>query len=96
MNVRPLYDRILVKRAEAEVRTTSGIIIPGTAQEKPTQAKVIAVGTGKINDKGDVRPLTIKVGDTVLLGKWGGTEIKINGEEYLILKEDEVLATVES
>lgn len=95
MKIRPLYDRIIVKRVEAEETTKSGLIIPDTAKEKPIEAKVIAVGNGKVLDDGSVRKLEVQEGDRILFGKYSGTEIKIEGEEHLILREDEVLAVVE-
>ena len=93
--VRPLYDRILVERVENETTTPSGIIIPDTAQEKTQTGKVAAVGEGKLNVDGSVRLLRVKAEDTVLFGKYAGTEIKIDGKEYLILKEDEILGIIE-
>jgi chaperonin GroES len=96
MNVRPLRDRILVKRIEEEEQRVGGIIIPDTAKEKPQQGKVVAVGKGRVNDKGQTFPLDVKAGDTVLFGKYGGTEIKLDGEEYLILREEEVLGVIET
>jgi chaperonin GroES len=95
MKVRPLYDNIIVKRLEAETTTSSGIIIPDNAKEKPSEGIVQAVGNGKVNDSGDVRPLQVKEGDRVLFGKYSGSEIKINGEELLILAEDKILAIIE-
>jgi len=95
MNVRPLRDRILVKRFEEQEQKVGGIIIPDTAKEKPQQGKVIAAGNGRVNDEGKVLPLDVKAGNTILFGKYSGTEIKIEGEEYLILREDEVLGVVE-
>jgi chaperonin GroES len=95
MNVRPLRDRILVTRLEETEQRVGGIIIPDSAKEKPQQAKVVAVGRGRVNDKGDVFPLDVKAGDTVLFGKYTGTEIKLDGTEYLILREEEVLGVVE-
>ena len=95
MNVRPLRDRVLVTRLEEQEQRFGGIIIPDTAKEKPQQGKVVAAGSGRVNDKGTVQPLDIKVGDTVLFGKYSGTEIKIEGQDYLILREDEVLGVVE-
>ncbi len=94
MNVRPLHDRIIVKRIEEQEQKIGGIIIPDTAKEKPQQGKVEAVGKGKIKDDGTVLPLDVKVGDTILFGKYSGQDIKIDGEEYLIMREDEVLAIV--
>jgi chaperonin GroES len=95
MKVRPLRDRILVKRVEEEEQRVGGIIIPDTAKEKPQQGKVVAVGKGRVNDKGEVFPLDVKEGDVVLFGKYAGTEIKLDGEEYLIMREEEVLGVVE-
>ena len=95
MTVRPLRDRILVKRVEAEEQRVGGIIIPDTAKEKPLTAKVVAVGNGRVNDKGRVCPLDVRAGDYVLVGKYAGTEIKLDGEEYLILREEEVLGVAE-
>ncbi len=95
MKVRPLQDRILVKRLEEEEKTKGGIIIPDTAKEKPVEGEVIAVGNGKVTDKGDIRPLAVKKGDRILFGKYSGTEIKIEGVEHLILREDEVLGVIE-
>ncbi len=92
MKFRPLHDRILVKRLDPETKSKGGIIIPDSAKEKPIEATVIAVGNGRTNDKGEVRPLEVKAGDRVLFGKYGGTEVKIDGEELLILREDDVLA----
>jgi chaperonin GroES len=92
MKVRPLRDRILVKRVdESAEKKVGGIIIPDTAKEKPQEAEVAAVGSGRLLDNGKTVPLTVKAGDKVLVGKWSGTEVKIDGQEYLILKEDEVL-----
>ncbi len=95
MKIRPLYDRIIVKRIEAETTSKGGIIIPDNAKEKPIEGEVIAVGNGKILDDGSVRALEVKAGDRILFGKYSGTEIKVSGEEHLILREDEVLAIVE-
>jgi chaperonin GroES len=95
MNVRPLRDRILVERFEEQEQKVGGIIIPDTAKEKPQQGKVVAAGTGRVTDKGETLPLDVKAGDTILFGKYAGTEIKIEGKEYLILREDEVLGVVE-
>ncbi len=95
MKVKPLHDRILVQRIEEEERTKSGIIIPDTAKEKPIMGKVIAVGDGRILENGQKVPLTVKEGDRVLFGKYAGTEVKIEGEEYLIMREDDVLAIIE-
>jgi chaperonin GroES len=96
MKVRPLRDRVLVERLEeAEQKTIGGIIIPDTAREKPQQGRVIAVGKGRVNDKGEVFPLDVKEGDSVLFGKYAGSEIKIDGREYLIIREDEILGVTE-
>jgi chaperonin GroES len=92
--VRPLRDRILVRRIEESEQKVGGIIVPDTAKEKPQQAKVVAVGSGRLLDDGKTVPLAVKAGDTVLIGKWSGSEVKIGGEEYLILKEDEVLGVI--
>ncbi len=95
MKVRPLGDKILVQRLEAEEKTASGIFLPESAKEKPQQAKVLALGAGKVLDNGERAPFTVKEGDTIILGKWGGTEIKVDGEDYMVMGEDEVLAIVE-
>jgi chaperonin GroES len=89
--VKPLRDRILVKRIEQDEQKVGGIIIPDSAKEKPTEAEVVAVGSGRVLESGERLPLAVKAGDKVLIGKWSGTEVKIEGQEYLILKEDEVL-----
>jgi chaperonin GroES len=96
MKFRPLYDRILVERVESEEKTKGGIIVPDTAKEKPQQGKVIAVGQGKRLEDGKLIPLEVKAGDTILFGKYSGSEIKVEGNEYLIMKEDDVLGLVES
>jgi chaperonin GroES len=93
-NVKPLRDRILVRRIEEAEQKVGGIIVPDSAKEKPQQAEVVAVGSGRVLDNGQRMPLTLKAGDKVLIGKWSGTEVKIDGEEYLILKEDEVLGVL--
>ena len=95
MKIRPLQDRVIVKRIEEEEKTKGGIIIPDTDKEKPQEGKVIAVGKGKANDDGKVTPLDVKVGDKILFGKYSGTEIKMNGEEHLIMREDDILGIVE-
>ena len=95
MNVRPLHDRIIVQRIEEGEQKVGGIIIPDTAKEKPQQGKVIAAGTGKVNDDGKRQPLDVKAGDLILFGKYSGQEIKLDGEDYLIVREDEVLAVIE-
>ena len=95
MKIRPLNDRVLVKRLEEEQKTSGGIIIPDTAKEKPIEGQVVAVGNGKVLENGKLRRLDVKEGDRILFGKYTGTDIKIDGEEHLILREDEVLAVVE-
>jgi chaperonin GroES len=95
MNIRPLQDRLVVKRLAEEEKTKGGIIIPDTAKEKPIEGEVIAVGNGKFTEEGHQRPLDVKKGDRVLFGKYSGTEIKIDGVEHLILREDEVLGIIE-
>ncbi|HOX44871.1 MAG TPA: co-chaperone GroES [Myxococcota bacterium] len=96
MKIRPLYDRILIKRLDAEERTKGGIIIPETAKEKPIQAKVVAVGPGRRNEKGKLVTPDVKKGDTILFSKYSGNEVKIDGEDHLILREDEILAIIEN
>ncbi len=91
MNVRPLHDRIIVQRIEETEQKIGGIIIPDTAKEKPQQGEVVAVGNGKINDEGERFPIDVKAGDRILFGKYSGSEIKVDGEEYLIVREDEIL-----
>jgi chaperonin GroES len=95
MNVRPLHDRIVVKRVEEERTSPGGIVIPDTAAEKPVRGEVIAVGNGKILDNGDVRPVDLKAGDQILFGKYSGTEVKFDGEELLVMREDDVLGVFE-
>jgi chaperonin GroES len=95
MNIRPLHDRLIVKRWEEEKTTPGGIVIPDTAAEKPIKGEVIAVGNGKVLDDGKVRPLQVKKGDKVLFGKYSGTEIKVDGEEYLVLREEDVMGVIE-
>jgi len=94
MKFRPLHDRVLLRRVEQEAKTTGGIIIPDTAQEKPMEGDVLAVGPGARGDDGKVHPLDVKTGDRVLFGKWSGTEIKIDGEELIIMKESDVMGIV--
>jgi chaperonin GroES len=96
MSFRPLHDRILVRRVDSEEKTKGGIIIPDTAKEKPQEGEVIAVGPGARNDAGQIQPLDVKVGDRILFGKWSGTEIKINGEDLLIMKESDVMGIIEA
>lgn len=95
MNIKPLYDRVLVRRIEDESKTSGGILIPDSAKEKPSRGVILAVGAGKILDSGDVKSLTVKVGDKVLFGKYAGNEIKSNGEELVIMREDDILGIIE-
>ena len=94
MSFRPLGDRVLVRRIEEEAKTKGGIIIPDTAKEKPQEGEVVAVGGGIKNDKGEISPLDVKAGDRILFGKWSGTEVKLNGEDLLIMKESDILGIV--
>ena len=95
MKFRPLHDRVLVRRVEAEEKTAGGIIIPDTAKEKPQEGEVVAAGSGTRNEAGEVHPLEVKAGDKILFGKWSGTEVKVDGEELLIMKESDILGIVE-
>ena len=95
MKFRPLHDRVVVRRLEAELKTAGGIIIPDTAQEKPQQGEIVAVGPGARNEKGEVAPMDVKAGDRVLFGKWSGTEVKIDGEDLLIMKESDIMGVLE-
>jgi chaperonin GroES len=95
MNLRPLADRVIVKRIDSETRTASGIFIPDAAAEKPDQGEIMAVGPGKTNDKGETKALTVKVGDRVLFGKYSGQTVKLDGNELLVMKEDDLFAVVE-
>ena len=95
MKIRPLHDRILVERLEEENKTPGGIIIPDSAKEKPVEGKVVAAGNGKVTENGEVKPLDVKEGDRILFGKYAGTEVKIGGQEYLIMREDDVLGIIE-
>ena len=95
MNIRPLHDRVIVRRKEEERTTAGGIVIPDSATEKPSMGEILAVGNGKVTDSGDVRALDVKAGDTVYFGKYSGTEIKVDGEELLIMREDDIIAVVE-
>jgi chaperonin GroES len=95
VNIRPLGDKILVKREEAETKTKSGIYLPESAAEKPQQAVVLALGDGKLLDSGERAPFQVKVGDRVLIGKWGGTEVKLEGEEVMIMTEDDILGIID-
>ncbi|MEL7730929.1 co-chaperone GroES [Citromicrobium bathyomarinum] len=94
MAFRPLHDRVLVRRIEAEEKTAGGIIIPDSAQEKPSEGQIVAVGSGARSDDGTVTPLDVKEGDRVLFGKWGGTEVKIDGEDLLIMKESDIMGII--
>lgn len=95
MNIRPLHDRVLVKRLEQETKSAGGIVIPDSAAEKPVRGEIIAVGNGKVLDDGKVRALDVKKGDTVLFGKYSGTEVKVDGQEYLVMREDDLMAVLE-
>ena len=94
MGFRPLHDRVLVRRVEAEAKTAGGIIIPDTAQEKPQEGEVVSVGSGARSDDGTVTPLDVKAGDKILFGKWSGTEVKLDGEDLIIMKESDILEVV--
>ncbi|WP_454886999.1 co-chaperone GroES [Sphingomonas oryzagri] len=94
MNFRPLHDRVLVKRVEAEEKTSGGIIIPDTAKEKPQEGEVVAAGTGARNESGEIHPLEVKAGDRILFGKWSGTEVKVDGQDLLIMKESDILGII--
>lgn len=95
LKIRPLHDRVIIKRLEEERTSPGGIVIPDTAAEKPIKGKVIAVGKGKILENGEVRPLDVKVGDNILFGKYSGTEVKVDGEELLVMREEDVMAVIE-
>ena len=95
MNIRPLHDRVIVKRTEEERTTAGGIVIPDTAAEKPIRGEVVAVGKGKILENGEVRPLDVKVGDKVLFGKYSGTEVKVNGQDLLVMREEDIMGVLE-
>ena len=94
MNFRPLHDRVLVRRVEAEQKTAGGIIIPDSVQEKPQEGEVVAIGTGTKADNGTIPPLDVKSGDKILFGKWSGTEVKVNGEDLIIMKESDILGII--
>ena len=96
MKFRPLHDRVVVRRIDEEEKSAGGIIIPDTAKEKPSQGKIVAVGSGARNENGKITPLDVRVGDTILFGKWSGTEIKIDGEDLLIMKESDVMGILEA
>jgi len=94
MNIRPLHDRVIVRRTEEERTSAGGIVIPDSATEKPVQGEIVAVGKGKILENGEVRPLDVKVGDKVLFGKYGGTEVKVEGEDLLVMREDDITGVI--
>jgi chaperonin GroES len=96
MKIRPLHDRVIVKRLEEDRTSPGGIVIPDTAAEKPVQGKIVAVGKGKILEDGNVRPLDVKVGDKILFGKYSGTEVKLDGEELVVMREEDVMAVIEA
>ncbi len=95
MNIRPLHDRVVIRRREEERTSAGGIVIPDSATEKPIQGEVIAVGKGKMSDDGEVRPLDVKVGDLVLFGKYAGTEVKVSGDEVVVMREDDIMGVIE-
>jgi chaperonin GroES len=95
MKIRPLHDRVIVKRLESETRSAGGIVIPDSAAEKPVQGKIVAVGKGKILEDGSVRPLDVKVGDKILFGKYSGTEVKVDGDDLVVMREEDVMAVIE-
>ncbi|TAN05990.1 MAG: co-chaperone GroES [Rhodanobacteraceae bacterium] len=95
MKLRPLHDRVIIKRLDAETKSAGGIVIPDTATEKPSKGKVVAVGTGKIQDDGKIRPMAVKAGDKVLFGKYSGTEVKVEGEDLLVMREEDLMAIIE-
>ena len=96
MKIRPLHDRVVIRREEQETKTAGGIVLPGSAAEKPSQGEVIAVGNGQITESGEVRPLDVKVGDKVLFGQYSGSTVKVDGEELLIMKESDILGVLEA
>jgi len=96
MKIRPLHDRVLVKRLAAETKSSGGIVIPDTAAEKPIKGEVVAVGKGKLLENGELRPLDLQNGDKILFGKYSGTEVKIDGEEYLVMREDDIMAVIDA
>jgi chaperonin GroES len=96
MKIRPLHDRVVIRRMEEERTSAGGIVIPDSATEKPAQGEIVAVGKGKILENGDLRPLDVKVGDKVLFGKYGGTEVKVEGEDLLVMREDDITAVIEA
>jgi len=96
MKIRPLHDRVIVRRMEEETTTAGGIVLPGSATEKPDQGEVLAIGKGKILENGDVRPMDLKVGDKVLFGKYSGTEVKIDGEAIMVMREEDIMGVIEA
>jgi len=96
MKIRPLHDRVIVKRVEEELTSAGGIVLPGSAAEKPSEGEVLAVGTGKLLDNGDVRAVDVKVGDKVLFGKYSGSEVKVDGEELLVMREEDIMGVIEA
>jgi chaperonin GroES len=96
MKIRPLHDRVIVRRMEEERTTAGGIVIPDSATEKPSEGEIVAAGTGKISDSGDVRPLDVKVGDKILFGKYSGTEVKVEGEDLIVMREEDIMGVVEA
>ncbi len=96
MNLRPLHDRVIVKRLDQETKTASGIVLPDAAAEKPDQGEILAVGNGKVQENGNVRPLEVKVGDRVLFGKYSGQTVKVNGEELLVMREEDIMGVIEA
>ena len=96
MKIRPLHDRVIVKRLEEERKTAGGIVIPDTAAEKPIRGEIIAAGNGKLLENGELRPLDVKPGDKVLFGKYAGTEVKVDGQDYLVMREDDIVAIIEA
>jgi chaperonin GroES len=95
MKIRPLHDRVVVKRVEEETKTAGGIVLPGSAAEKPSEGVVLAVGSGKLLDNGQVRPLEVKVGDKVLFGKYSGSEVKVDGEQYIVMREEDIVGILD-
>jgi chaperonin GroES len=95
MNIRPLHDRVIVRRMEEERTSPGGIVLPDAATEKPVQGEILAVGNGKVTESGDVRPLEVKIGDKVLFGKYSGTEVKVDGEELLVMREEDIMGVIE-
>lgn len=96
MKIRPLHDRVVIRREEEETKSAGGIVLPGSAAEKPSRGEVLAVGKGKINENGDVRPLDVKIGDKVIFGQYAGNKVKVDGEELLMMSESEILAVIEA